>query len=193
MLKDAGMAADLGAIAKGAITDKVKEFLIKKGVTSAIINAGGNVLTIGTKPDGTPFSVGIQTPEDLRGAYLFALDISDRAVVSSGDYERYFEVDGVRYHHILDPFTGYPADTNISQVSIIADNGINADALSTTVLLLGVSNGLALIDSITDVEAVFVTKDKKIYITPALRPYITENTQELAGYTLVTDPDELNN
>ncbi len=185
MLADKGMVANLGAIAKGAITDEVKRFLMENGATSALINAGGNVLPVGTKPDGSAFSVGVQKPEDARGAYLLALESGDKAVVSSGDYERYFEVDGQRYHHILNPFTGYPVDTNISQITIVTDDGITADALSTTVLLLGITDGLALIESLDNAEAVFITKDNQIYITEGLRPLVTENTAEMDGYTIV--------
>ena len=188
-LQDEGMIVNLGAIAKGAITDKVKQFLLDHGATSAMINAGGNVMPVGTKPDGSTFSVGVQKPEDARGAYLLALESGEKAVVSSGDYERYFEVEGKRYHHILNPFTGYPVDTSISQVTIVADDGMTADALSTTVLLLGLTDGLILVESLDNVEAVFITKDNRIYITEGLRPLTVENTAETSEYTII---DSLN-
>ena len=191
MLKDTDMIANLGAIAKGDITDKAKDFLIENGVTSAIINAGGNVITIGSKPDGTSFSVGVQDPNDVRGAYLLVINANNKAVVSSGDYERYFEVDGVRYHHILNPFTGYPVNTNISQITIVTNQGITADALSTSVLLLGIQDGLALIESMENVDAVLITKDNNIYITENLRPYVSENTSALGNYTIVSDKTSL--
>jgi len=186
-----GMKANLGAIAKGAITDKVKEFLVENGVSSAIINTGGNVLLIGNKPDDQLFSIGIQDPNNLRGSYLLALSISDKAVVSSGDYERFFEVDGKIYHHILDPFTGYPADTNIKQVSIIAENSTDADALSTTVLLMGLKNGIDLIESTEGVEAVFITKDDNIYITDGLEGSYTVNEELMENYSIVESKEEL--
>jgi FAD:protein FMN transferase len=191
MLADEGMIANLGAIAKGAITDKVKDYLTSEGIKSAIINSGGNVLLIGEKPDGRPFSIGIQDPNDLRGAYLMALNLKDKAVVSSGDYERFFEINGKIYHHILDPFSGYPAKTNIKQVSIIADNSTEADALSTTVLLMGLKDGIRLIESLSDVEAIFITKDNKIYITDDLSGLITKNDELLANYQIVTNKEDL--
>ncbi len=190
-LPEAGMSINLGAIAKGTISDQVKAQLLDAGVESAIINLGGNVLTLGTKPDGSNFAIGVQDPADDRGAYLLSISLSDRAVVSSGDYERYFEVDGVRYHHILSPKTGYPADTNIAQITIVADTGEQADGLSTSVLLLGVKDGLALIDSLDNVEAVLVTKDNKIYITPGLKDLVTIDENQSAGYTYVNDISEL--
>ena len=186
-LEDSGMIINLGAIAKGTIADEAKSFLLQNGVASAFINLGGNVLLIGSKPDGSDFSIGIQNPFDDRGTYLMAVALSDKAIVSSGDYERYFEYDGVIYHHILNTKTGYPADTNIKQVSIIAPNSQMADALSTSVLLLGIEKGLELIKTFDDVEAVFVTKDQYIYITEGLRDKITFDDDESAGFTVVED------
>lgn len=190
-LEDEGMSINLGAIAKGTISDQVKAQLVDDGVTSAIINLGGNVLLIGGKPDGSDFAIGVQDPADDRGVYLLSINLQDKAVVTSGDYERYFEVDGVRYHHILNPFTGYPADTNIAQITIVADSGERADGLSTSVLLLGVEDGLYLIDSLDDVEAVLVTKDNYIYITPGLADAITVDETQSEGYTYITDASVL--
>ncbi len=186
-LEDEGMIVNLGAIAKGTIADEAKTFLLENGVTSAFLNLGGNVLLIGSKLDGSDFSIGIQNPFDDRGAYLMAVAVSDVAIVSSGDYERYFEYEGVIYHHILNTQTGYPADTNIKQVSIIAPNSQMADALSTSVLLLGIEKGLELIHTFDDVEAIFVTKDQNIYITEGLRERITYDEDESAGFTVVED------
>ena len=190
-LSEEGMSINLGAIAKGTISDHLKTQLKADGVTSAIINLGGNVLMIGGKPDGNDFAIGIQDPNDDRGAYLLSVSLKDKAVVTSGDYERYFEVDGVRYHHILNPKTGYPADTNIAQVTIVADTGEQADGLSTSVLLLGIQDGLAMIDSLENVEAILITKDHLVYITPGLAEFVTRYKAQPQSYTFVSDASEL--
>jgi len=190
-LKEKDMIINLGAIAKGSIADEVKSYLIDNGVKSSFINLGGNVLLIGNKPDGSDFATGIQNPFDMRGAYLMALSISDVAIVSSGDYERFFVQDGLEYHHILNTQTGYPARTNIKQVSIIAPTSQMADALSTSVLLLGIKDGLELINSIDGVEAIFITKDKDVYITNALRDKITLSEEQMNGFTIVEDATKL--
>ncbi|MEX1378358.1 MAG: FAD:protein FMN transferase [Eubacteriales bacterium] len=190
-LKDSGMIINLGAIAKGTIADEVKSFLMENGVKSAFINLGGNVLLIGNKPDGSDFSIGIQNPFDDRGEYLIALSADDVAIVSSGDYERFFEYEGVIYHHILNTKTGYPAQTNIKQVSIIAPNSQMADALSTSVLLLGIKDGLELINSFDDVGAIFITKDQKIYITEDLREKIEFADGQMDDFTVIDDAQEL--
>jgi len=190
-LEDEGMIINLGAIAKGAIADEVKSYLISQGVDSCFINLGGNVLLIGNKPDGSDFSIGIQNPFDTRGSYIMALAINDMAIVSSGDYERFFEENGVIYHHILNTNTGYPAETNIKQVSIIAPTSQMADALSTSVLLLGIEEGLKLISSFDDVEAIFITKDKQVYITEAILDSITYAEDEMSGFTVVKHASDL--
>jgi thiamine biosynthesis lipoprotein len=190
-LQNENMIINLGAIAKGTIADEVKSMLLDEGISSCFINLGGNVLLIGGKPDGSDFSIGIQNPFDLRGAYIMALKANDVAVVSSGDYERYFEYEGEIYHHILNTETGYPAQTNIKQVSIIAPTSQMADALSTSVLLLGIEDGLKLIKSYEGVEAVFITKDKEVYITEALRDKITYSQEQADGFVIVEDASVL--
>lgn len=190
-LKQENMIVNLGAIAKGSIADEVKSYLVSQGIESCFINLGGNVLLIGSKPEGSGFNIGIQDPFDLRGAYIMALSTSDMAVVSSGDYERYFEQDGKIYHHILNTKTGYPAQTNIKQVSIIAPTSQMADALSTSVLLLGIEDGLKLIESYDNVEAIFITKDKMVYITQALRDSITYSEEQMSDFTVVEDASKL--
>lgn len=161
--KHPGMGLDLGAIAKGYIADRMKDFLVSKGVKSAIINLGGNVLCIGESPEGRPFQVGIQKPFSERGESLLSLEITDQSVVSSGIYERYFEKDGVLYHHILNPKTGYPYENDLLSVSIISDRSVDGDGLSTTCFSLGLEKGMELIDSLEDVEAIFITKDETVH------------------------------
>ena len=164
-LTDPDTRIDLGFIAKGYIADRLKAYLLSRNVNSAIINLGGNVLTIGRKPDGSPYQVGIQKPFDERGATALILSVSDTSLVSSGNYERYFETDNTLYHHILSTLDGYPVDSGLSQVTILSENSVDGDALSTLCFILGYEKGRALIDSLPDVEAVFITKDDVIYQT----------------------------
>ena len=160
-----GIQFDVGAIAKGYIADRLKDFLVKKGVNSAIINLGGNVLCIGSKPDGTPFKVGIQKPFADRNETEAVMDITGKSVVSSGIYERCFKQDGKLYHHILNPKTGYPYDNDLISVTIISDQSVDGDALSTTCFALGIDKAKELINSLSGVEAIFVTDDYSIITT----------------------------
>ncbi|MFZ7131407.1 MAG: FAD:protein FMN transferase [Eubacteriales bacterium] len=168
-LEDKGMIANLGAIAKGYIADEVKKVLIENEVERAIINLGGNVLLVGDRSDGSDYSIGVQDPLSDRGAYLGLIKSKHNSLVSSGDYERYFIKDGKKYHHILNPFTGYPADNELMQVTIISHNSIDADALSTTTFLLGLDKGINLIEEMDNIEGVFITKDHKIYLTSGIQ------------------------
>lgn len=161
-LADSKAMLDLGFIAKGFIADKIKEYLVSNQVTSAIINLGGNVMTIGTRPDGTPFRVGIQKPFADSGTAAMTLEIADKSLVSSGNYERYFMKDDVLYHHILSAKNGYPADSGLSSVTIISASSVDADALSTLCFLLGYEKGKKLIDSLPDVEAVFIDNNGNV-------------------------------
>ena len=153
-----GMRVDLGALAKGYIADKVKALLLSRGVNSGVIDLGRNILLIGEKPGSAPFSIGVQSPMNA-GDLLRVLSLRDKSLVTSGTYERYFEHDGKRYHHVLDPFTGFPADQDLLAVTILSDSSLWGDALSTACLLLGVEQGMALVDSIPDAEALFVRTD----------------------------------
>lgn len=170
--EDKDTMIDLGAIAKGYIADKIKEFLESKKVKSAIINLGGNVLCIGKKPGGKDFIVGLQKPYASHSETIEALRINDLSVVSSGIYERYIEVDGKSYHHILNPKTGYPYDTGIISVSIVCPKSCDADALSTTCFSLGVDKSLKLIDSIPDTYAYFIMDDYSIIYSEGARNLI---------------------
>lgn len=170
-----GMGLDLGAIAKGYIADKMKEFLVENGVESGIINLGGNVLCIGEKQKNTPFRIGIQKPFAGRSETIATIAISDRSVVSSGIYERYFEKNGKLYHHILNPKTGYPYDNSLVAVTIISDKSVDGDALSTTCFALGLERGMELIDSLADVHAVFITDDYKLHYSKDFKKAISVN------------------
>lgn len=153
-----GQMIDLGAVAKGYAADRVKLKLSEAGVENAIINLGGNVLTMGTKPDGEKWSVGIKNPfstSELTGA----VSIDAKAVVTSGNYERYFEKEGKRYWHILDPQTGYPADAGVVSVTIVTDSSFLADALSTAVYVMGPEKTRELYEKRGDFEYILITNN----------------------------------
>lgn len=162
-LTDPQAAIDLGGIAKGYISDKLKAYLESEGVEHAIINLGGNVLTLGGKPNGEPFKIGIQKPFDDSGIPITSVTASDLSIVSSGNYERYFEADGKIYHHILNPKTGMPYDNNLYGVTILSKTSVDGDALSTVCYSLGLEKGMELIRSLDDVEALFITDDYTIH------------------------------
>ncbi|MBD5444252.1 MAG: FAD:protein FMN transferase [Lachnospiraceae bacterium] len=168
ILKDPEASVTLGFIAKGFIADKIKEYLLSQNVKSAIINLGGNLLAVGSKPDGTPFQFGIQKPFDKQGAIIATLPVSDRSLVSSGIYERCFYQDDVLYHHILNSSTGYPVQNNLLGVTILSDSSMMGDALSTTCLVLGLDDGMALIESLDGVEAIFITDDYELHYSNGL-------------------------
>ena len=163
VLTDPEAQIDLGGIAKGYIADRLKEYLEGEGIEHALIDLGGNMLALGGRYDGTDFRIGLQKPFAETGTAMAALSINDQSVVTSGDYERYFEKDGVIYHHILDPATGYPVQNDLDQVTIISDRSVDGDALSTTCYTYGLEDGMELIRSLDGVEAIFVTKDGEIH------------------------------
>lgn len=172
-LTEPSMKLDLGAIAKGYIADEVKELFEQAGVTTAIIDLGGNVVVMGGSPtrEGEAWNVGIQDPLSERGETVGTTLQKDRSIVTSGIYERYIEVDGEMYHHLMDPQTGYPFDNEIAGVSIISDRSIDGDALSTVVFSFGLEKGLEYVNNREDIEAVFVTKNEEVYTSDGL----TEN------------------
>ncbi len=181
-----GQAVDLGGIAKGYAGDVAVGIYKRHGIKSACLNIGGNVVALGSKPDGSPWRIGIQDPRGEKGSYVGVVKVVDKAVVTSGDYERFIEPEkgGKRYHHILDPATGYPADSGLISATIIADSSIEADALSTSVFILGLDKGMKLIESLNGVEAVLVTKDKKVYITGGLKESFTASGEK-KGYEYI--------
>lgn len=161
-LKQPGMALDLGAIAKGYAADEAAAIIIKARIWQAIVDLGGNILTVGEKRDKSPWRIGLQNPLDDRGSYIGIVTGCENAVVTSGIYERYFVADGIHYHHLFSPFEGGPARTGLLAVTIITANSMDADALSTVAFVLGYEKGSALIESLEGVEAVFIFEDKSI-------------------------------
>ena len=153
------MGIDLGAIAKGYIADRIKDYLISEGVSSAMINLGGNVLCVGSKTEKEPFRIGIQKPFADRNEIVATMELRDVSVVSSGIYERSFTEDSKLYHHILNPSTGYPYDNGLISVTIISEKSVDGDGLSTSCFALGLEKGLELINSLPDTYAVFITDD----------------------------------
>lgn len=166
-LLDEQSAIDLGFIAKGYIADALKKYLLSEGVESGIVSLGGNILLIGSKPDNTPFHVGIQQPFGGANEIITTLEETDTSVVSSGCYERYFiygenEKDRTIYHHIFDTMTGCPVQNDLFGVTIISESSLQGDTLSTYCYILGLDKGLAYIRSLDGVEAVFVTTDYEV-------------------------------
>ncbi len=156
---------DLGGIAKGFIADKIKDYLNENGINKGVINLGGNVLCLDKKDGNTNYNIGIQKPFDESGTPLCALSVSNKSIVTSGDYQRYFEYNGKKYHHIIDINTGYPVDNELDSVTIINSSSTDGDALSTIAFAYGLKKGMDFIESIPNTEAIFVSKDGKIHKT----------------------------
>jgi thiamine biosynthesis lipoprotein len=174
-----GMALDLGAIAKGYAADEAAAIIARAGIKRAIIDLGGNILVYGVKKDKTPWRIGVQDPSGLRGSYTGFLRVRDKTVVTSGVYERYFELDGRRYHHILSTDTGYPVDNGLLSVTIVAGASIDADALSTTVFAMGYEKGKALLESLEDVQGIFIFEDRGIRLCGDLDFTLTDDTYRI--------------
>lgn len=151
-----GMSISLGAVAKGYAASRAMEILKKAKVKDAIIDLGGNIYALGDK------RIGIQTPFKPRGEYFTVCEVADTSVVTSGAYERYFEKDGKRYHHILDPKTGYPADTDIESVTVISEDSALADALSTAIFVSGSDKADKILSEFEGAEAVILTSDGEV-------------------------------
>lgn len=167
------MALDLGAAGKGIACDRIAAYLREQSVYGAVISVGGSVVTIGKKTDGTPWQIGIVNPWDTSSLVGILYLEGENFVSTSGDYERYVEVDGVRYHHILNPATGYPADSGVRSVTILCDSGILSDALSTACFVLGVEEGMALAESY-GAEALFIDTEGNISMTDGMKQFFQE-------------------
>jgi thiamine biosynthesis lipoprotein len=167
-LRRGGMALDLGAIAKGYAADEAARIAAEGGIRRGVLDLGGNILVIGSRKGNRPWRIGIQDPEEGRGVYLGVLLVRGRSVVTSGVYERFFEEDGRRYHHILSTADGYPVRNGLLSVTIVAARSVDADALSTAVFALGYEKGRRLVESTPDTEAIFVFEDMSVRLTAGL-------------------------
>lgn len=181
-LSDSETRIDLGGVAKGYIADKTGEYMEAQGVTKAIINLGGNITAIGEKEEDTPWNIGIERPYSDRSEIVGSIKVSDKTVVTSGIYERQFVEDGVRYHHVLDPQTGYPAETDLEAVTITAVKGNSGfcDSLSTACLILGKEKAHRLVLKLQDeypqmeIEAAFIDKNDNIAQTDGMNLELVE-------------------
>ena len=181
---DEGCSVDLGGIAKGYAADLLRAQLEKEGVTSATLDLGGDVFVMGRKTDGSDWRIAVKDPADTE-SYLGVVSAADKFIVTSGVYERYFEENGVRYHHILDPKTGCPAESGLVSVTVLCENCAWADALSTACFVLGPDGALALRDDLadqgTDFELILATDDGRVLYTDGLADAFTPNDE--SGYT----------
>ena len=170
-LQRIGQSIDLGGIGKGFAGDKFLEVFKKYGISSAFTNIGGNVVALGTKPDSSPWRVGIQHPRQ-ENSLVGLVSVADKAVVTSGDYQRYFiGSNGKRYQHILNPSTGYPAESGLVSVTIVADSSMAADALSTMLFVAGMNKGVELLKSFPGTEAILIDVNLLVYVTRGLKDY----------------------
>lgn len=180
-----GAQLDLGGIAKGYAADVLRAELTRAGITSAVLDLGGDVCVLGKKSDGSAWRVAVKDPQDT-GSYLGVLEAEDAFIVTSGVYERYFEENGVRYHHIIDPATGRPAESALVSVTVVCESGAWADALSTACFVLGEDGALTLRDALrargtAEFELILVTDDGRVVYTDGLAGSFTAN--EESGYS----------
>lgn len=170
-----GMMIDLGGIAKGYIADRVKNYLAERGVKNAILSFGGNIVAIGSgKPDGTPWKVGIQDIDKPTGEHMLVSLNRGGSTVTSGTYERGFDLDGVRYHHLLSSETGWPVQNELASVTIFSESSMEGDALSTAAFVLGTEKGLELIESLEGIEAVFIARDRTVTCSSGADAYLVK-------------------
>ena len=168
-LRKMGQSIDLGGIGKGYAGDRILEVLKGFGIASAYSNLGGNVVTLGSKPDGSAWHIGIQHPRQ-EDKVIGSVAVVSQTVVTSGDYQRYFyDEEGKRRHHILDPTTGHPAESGLISVSIVAENSLVADALSTILFVAGMERGLEFLKRFPETEAILVDSGLQVYVTQGLR------------------------
>jgi len=170
-----GTQVDLGSIAKGHALDAVTELLIERSVAHALLDFGGDIHVIGQRPEGSDWRIGIQSPHIGDNDLAAIVTLSDLSVMTTGGYERFFEQDSIIYHHILDPQTGYPAQSGLLSVTVIAQSSTDADALSTAGFVLGLEKGMNLIEELENFEGIFITEDNVIHITTGLQDTVDVN------------------
>ncbi len=179
-----GAKLNFGAVAKGYVSDKIREVLESDGIESAVISLGGNVYVHGRKPDGSLWRVGIRDPKGSENDWVCTLGLEDKFVISSGDYERYFERDGKRYHHIINTKTGRPSESDLLSVTVVSENGAMADAYSTALYTMGSEDALRFWREAEVFELVLVCRDGRVIVTEGLAGSFTENGKE--GYIYET-------
>ncbi len=162
-----GMALDLGGIAKGHAVDRAAAALLDGGILRALVDAGGDLYALGRRSDGTPWRIAVQHPR-RPDQYLAILPLAEQAVVTSGDYQRYTDIEGVRYHHIYDPRTGWPADSGLISVTVVAQETVWADALSTALFVLGYESAMDLVEGWDGVEALIVSEEGESWVSSGL-------------------------
>ena len=168
MIDNPGTKIDLGGIAKGYITDRLRDYLLSNKVSSASISLGGNVYILGEKSPGNMFTVGIQKPFSEDATPARTIQVKDKSVVTSGVYQRYFKSDGVLYHHLLDTKTGYPIDNGLYSVTIVSNDSTAGDALSTAVFAMGLKEGMDYVESTPGIDAIFITSDYEVVSSSGL-------------------------
>lgn len=168
-LKYPGMKIDLGAIAKGYAADKVYNRLKKMNIDNAVIDIGGNISVLGTKSDNIPYEIGIQDPFKKRGLHFAKVLIEDKTIVTSGTYERFFEKNSIKYHHIISPFDGYPINNSIESVTIISESSTAADGLSTALFSMGIEKALDAIENIDDSECIIIDSNRNVYLSSGIK------------------------
>lgn len=173
----AGTEVSFGAVAKGAMAERAKLIVKDYGIKSAFLSLGGNVQTIGTKPDGSNWRIGVQDPNNLSG-YLGIVSIGEQAVVTSGSYQRYFEADGKTYHHIIDPKTAAPAESGLVSVTVLCDSGTMADCLSTSLFILGEEAAIEYRGTYGGFDMILVTEDDRVIVVGDI-----EFEESAEGYT----------
>ena len=179
-LKNKFQSIDVNCIAKGYAADEAKKVLVKHKIKNAIINLGGNVYAHGSNVDGSPWVIGIQHPMKDRGNYVGHISVKDKSVVTSGDYEKFLIYNNEKYHHIINPKTGYPVKNKIISTTIISDYSIDGDALTTCLYVMGVENGLKFIEKMNNIDAIIITEDKLIYATENIKDAFVISDNEFA-------------
>lgn len=191
-LPTAGMAIDLGGIAKGWTTDQLRAIALASGATNGYVSLGGNLMVIGDKPGEGQFRFGVRDPRGTANEFLGIITLPDQTMATTGDYERYFEINGVRYHHVLDPRTGYPANAGLISVSVVSADGALADYLSTTLFVQGKETALAALNSDERFGLILVDNELNVYLSDSLKSSFTPHETE-RDYTYVdaefSDPE----
>lgn len=168
ILLENNITIDLGSLDKGFVADEVREYLISAGISKAIVDIGGTIMTIGTKYDNSPWLIGVKQPFSAQNDTLLFIEINDLSVSTSSSYERSFEIDDIIYHHIIDPTTGYPVDSDLLSATVICKSSLIADILSTSCFVLGYEKSMELIESLPNIDAIFIDENFDVLTTSGI-------------------------